>query len=325
MKKRIWHIVGLISIAIGLPSNGLAGDSSPRWYFAGTGSYYQEFIGEALDPEDAQIACQEKGGHLVTITSKAENDFLNKQAQQHGKRFWIGGNDVTLEGEYAWITGEPWNFTAWKRGEPNNSNNPITDDYILFEASSSSLGGQWDSTSGGSSFGTQYMCEWERDYALNSVSIGDLTGDKIAEIGVYTLVKGKRTVNLVNPITNKKVSTLTFGTLTTIENNFIAPVSDMNGNGKPEVAIVIKKTSPSTVGFSNIVYIKDTSNNAATLKSFSVSNNSVDLLSMQSIADLNGDRVSELQFLTKSITTGAGKILIFNPKTGKLLKTITPP
>ena len=31
---------------------------------------------------------------------------------------WIGGNDVAMEGAYAWSNGEPWVFASWAEGVP---------------------------------------------------------------------------------------------------------------------------------------------------------------------------------------------------------------
>jgi hypothetical protein len=72
-------------------------------------------------------------GHLVTIGSLAENDFVHSLAP--GER-WIGltdragaapgatesafTSDQATQG-WAWVTGEPFTFQHWAPGEPNNS------------------------------------------------------------------------------------------------------------------------------------------------------------------------------------------------------------
>jgi len=59
-------------------------------------------------------------GHLVTITSQAEQDFLaNTFMLPYGPRVWIGAYRVGSE--FAWVTGEPWSYTNWHSGEPNNA------------------------------------------------------------------------------------------------------------------------------------------------------------------------------------------------------------
>jgi hypothetical protein len=66
-------------------------------------------------------------GHLVTISSKAELDFIYNNvmpgtfdAYDTAAR-WIGLNDMATEGAFVWINGEPVTYTNWNGGEPNNS------------------------------------------------------------------------------------------------------------------------------------------------------------------------------------------------------------
>ena len=54
------------------------------------------------------------GGHLATISSQEENDFLGEDGG------WIGFTDEANEGEWIWVTGEDVTFTQWAGGEPNN-------------------------------------------------------------------------------------------------------------------------------------------------------------------------------------------------------------
>ena len=63
-------------------------------------------------------------GHLATITSDTENDFLHNNFDM---KAWIGAfqdfNDPNFSepaGGWTWVTGEPWTFDSWNPGEPNN-------------------------------------------------------------------------------------------------------------------------------------------------------------------------------------------------------------
>jgi len=67
-------------------------------------------------------------GHLVDITSQAENDFIaaNLPAATAGN-YWTGGyQDYTAadysepSGGWRWTTGQPFTFTNWNGAEPNN-------------------------------------------------------------------------------------------------------------------------------------------------------------------------------------------------------------
>lgn len=58
------------------------------------------------------------GGHLVTISTQAENDTVSSLAA--GRRIWIGLNDVAIEGTWVWENGESVTYTNWSTNEPND-------------------------------------------------------------------------------------------------------------------------------------------------------------------------------------------------------------
>lgn len=68
-------------------------------------------------------------GHLATVSSQQENDFLiSSFANDPNGRFWIGGfqnqsnpNYSEPTGGWEWVTGEPFIYTNWGPGEPNDS------------------------------------------------------------------------------------------------------------------------------------------------------------------------------------------------------------
>ncbi len=68
-------------------------------------------------------------GHLATITSQNEFDWITSNLDYEGK--FLGGSDATTEGVWEWVTGEAFSFAAWEPGEPNNWNN-LNEDYIMF-------------------------------------------------------------------------------------------------------------------------------------------------------------------------------------------------
>lgn len=83
--------------------------------------------------KEAKAFCESKGGHLVTITSAEENDAmgplrrktreLNTLSTSQATGIWIGATDEVTEGTWKWVTGEPFSYTNWASGEPNNENN----------------------------------------------------------------------------------------------------------------------------------------------------------------------------------------------------------
>ena len=59
------------------------------------------------------------GGHLVTINNREEELWLISQFGAN-ECFWIGFNDISSEGNWVWISGEPVTYTNWSQWEPNN-------------------------------------------------------------------------------------------------------------------------------------------------------------------------------------------------------------
>jgi hypothetical protein len=70
---------------------------------------------------EARDACQKEGGHLVTISSEAEDDFAEAL---HDGEHWIGASDGLADtmsgvGTYTWVVDEPFDYTDWEEGQPN--------------------------------------------------------------------------------------------------------------------------------------------------------------------------------------------------------------
>jgi hypothetical protein len=95
----------------------------------------------------ARQACLNMGGHLVTVTTAAENNFIYNLWPSG----WIGLTDEVVEGQWRWVTGETYSYQSWNSGEPNNSNN---EDYIQFVG-----GGRWNDLNNNSSL--PYVLEFE--------------------------------------------------------------------------------------------------------------------------------------------------------------------
>ena len=67
------------------------------------------------DREDAQTQAADEEAHLVTITSEAEQIWL--EAVFGRGPYWIGLTDVLKEGEWIWETGEPVTYTNWGKND----------------------------------------------------------------------------------------------------------------------------------------------------------------------------------------------------------------
>lgn len=64
------------------------------------------------------------GWHLTTITSVAENDFINTTFYDNFDSAWLGGYQAdgasSPSSGWLWVTGEEFTFTNWNGGEPND-------------------------------------------------------------------------------------------------------------------------------------------------------------------------------------------------------------
>ena len=95
----------------------------------------------------ARTNCSNMGGHLVTITTSGEQNFLYTLWPSG----WIGLTDEVTEGTWRWVTGETYSYKNWNSGEPNNSGN---EDYVQFVSN-----GRWNDLNNNSSL--PYVLEFE--------------------------------------------------------------------------------------------------------------------------------------------------------------------
>jgi hypothetical protein len=120
--------------------------------------------------QQAKATCAGQGAYLATVTSQQENDFL---AALSTSTAWLGGTDEQVEGTWRWVTGEPWSFTRWNTGEPNN--NLGNEDYVEFGGSQ--YGAFWNDLP---SVNRAFICEWGRTYE-SIANLSDITGDVIPD------------------------------------------------------------------------------------------------------------------------------------------------
>ncbi len=102
---------------------------------ASHGSRY-EVIKADITWEDANRQCINKGGHLATITSKAEEDKIIAVAEASGiERLWIGGyttNDRYGEAMGHWVMGEPFTYQNWfSEDEPSRFDSDNAEEFYL--------------------------------------------------------------------------------------------------------------------------------------------------------------------------------------------------
>jgi hypothetical protein len=72
----------------------------------------------------ANTAATAQGGYLAGIDDAAENTYiLNRVAAVigSGTNYWIGLNDAATEGTYVWTSGQPFSYSNWQAGQPDDS------------------------------------------------------------------------------------------------------------------------------------------------------------------------------------------------------------
>lgn len=104
-----------------------------QWTVAegGNGHFYEAIsVPEKISWANAKVAAELSDGYLATITSAAENDFVFNLIDdpifwslEAGP--WLGGYQPSgspePDGNWQWVTGEPFDYTHWRSGEPSNS------------------------------------------------------------------------------------------------------------------------------------------------------------------------------------------------------------
>ncbi len=105
----------------------------------GNGNWYEVVAApDGISWQDAHAAAVGRGGHLVTITSVLENDFVFSLADDsvywnelpvlgvYSLGPWIGayrpeGTTSDPTEDWQWVTGETWDFTNWASVEPDRT------------------------------------------------------------------------------------------------------------------------------------------------------------------------------------------------------------
>ncbi len=92
-------------------------------------------------------------GHLATITSQDENDYVNSLITNNTKA-WIGLYDSVNEGTHKWVTDEIYSYTNWDTNQPEQFHND--EDYGFFQGNNS----KWSDVSNDHSHPTGYIIEY---------------------------------------------------------------------------------------------------------------------------------------------------------------------
>lgn len=120
------------------------------------GGHRYQFIAEANGGPAARRRATELGGHLVSVNSKEEQDFLTKTygaTLAAGGRVWINGARDRSDNTWRWFNGEPFTFTNWAEGKPDGAANGLAMIAPDF---------RWDDDQ---NFQAPFIVEWDADDA----------------------------------------------------------------------------------------------------------------------------------------------------------------
>ncbi len=152
----------LANLAIGALILGISGPVSAtpfQWTVAGGGNgHWYEFVSSIVTWDTANANAQASTyngmpGHLATITSAEENDWVFSNVGLAGISIWLGATDQSHEGTWTWVTDETWNYTNWDNlyGEPNGG---VGANYLAFNWN---IASRWNDESGSARYIVEYQ------------------------------------------------------------------------------------------------------------------------------------------------------------------------
>jgi len=182
MKKtvsRILALAAILSVFFCVPfSASAAGELKiPTGFKYFNGHIYCVFETTNMTWKSAKKACEKRGGHLATITSKKENDFVTSliSFKSDDDVYAIGLYNKNAEADTerghvpwskpAWVTGEKVKYTNYDACDDYDICTGVYDDHTLNFGSLKSNGG-WDCKANEETYSYSYnwcgyVCEWE--------------------------------------------------------------------------------------------------------------------------------------------------------------------
>ena len=166
--------IGAAALAAAVAGSAQAGDAV-QWAEAdgGNGHWYENRILDVVCREEGAEIAESVGGYLASCTSAEENAFVDALIPDTGSysAATIGGFQPSGSGEpgegWLWLSGEPWSFTAWRAGQPNNAQGE--EDWIVMYSLQYSGWPGWhdagvdDHCADGVAVAGPYIIEWSAD------------------------------------------------------------------------------------------------------------------------------------------------------------------
>lgn len=187
-------LLGMIIVTVLFTAvNGAATRNIPSTALKFGDNYYQLYD-NSMTWTQAEKYCESLGGHLATITTADENNFIKELIVNQGnkKTYWLGASDAEKEGAWKWVTGERFLFSDWENGDPNNDRRKTDEgeDYLEIVSSLRWNDGEEDGDGAGNYALNNhgFICEWDgkstKGYLLKTETC--LTSVKCTEFTRYT-------------------------------------------------------------------------------------------------------------------------------------------
>ena len=107
-----FNMAALFPISVFADKDPSEESSSKTTYF---GSNRYQLFDESMSWTEAKEYCENLGGHLVTITSSEEQEFINESLLSIGEKstYFIGLSRTDANSQWNWVTGEAFEYTNW--------------------------------------------------------------------------------------------------------------------------------------------------------------------------------------------------------------------
>jgi hypothetical protein len=149
----------LILVSCDDDSTGPDPKSCPSGTVAWTnGHCYEAVLAPGLSWDQAQAACEARGGYLATVTSAEENAFVFSlvsgdsafwylDGYGNGLGPWLGGyqpdGSLGPDVDWRWVTDESFVYTNWENGQPGDMGG-IDQNRLRFFKIGGLIGDRWD-------------------------------------------------------------------------------------------------------------------------------------------------------------------------------------
>ncbi len=183
-------------------------------------SYYKTnkyvFYNNTVPCSAARYICEANGGYLATITGAEENTVVTNLISQVGDV--VLGGIRNSSGNFEWYNGEPFSYTNWNSGEPNNSSSYNGQYYINLYTT-----GYWDDDCDKSPSNAKNNNGFVCEYAPNNLEVvyteTDATSVNENEITLKATYPDGTTANIEpNSINITKQNGITYNVTVNYEN-----------------------------------------------------------------------------------------------------------